>query len=115
MRTTTRPNLPDNVMEQARVFRAKLDSGATADDLIAEFSLKSKSLVRQRLQLLDLAPDIQALVENGELSAIQSDGVALAPMDEQSSIVARIKGGDLKSVEEVKEAGRAARDLVRAS
>jgi hypothetical protein len=37
MRTTTRPNLPDNVMGQARVFRAKLDSGATVDELVAEF------------------------------------------------------------------------------
>jgi hypothetical protein len=113
-RTSVYKGLAENVMEQARTFAKRVEKGVKIDEIVAEFKLASASLVRQRLQLLDLKDNIQAMVENGEISAVTGWGIALAPKSVQPSLVAKIKSGELKGSTAVKEAGRAARDAARA-
>jgi hypothetical protein len=101
-------------MKQARTFQALVDAGKSLADIVSEFGLASVSLVRQRLQLLDLHANYQSLVEKDEISVVAGWGIALAPKNRQSEIVEQIRAGKLSGAEDIKKAGRKLRDAARA-
>lgn len=99
-----------NPIEEARAFKALIDCGFTVQKIVDELGLKSPAIVRQRLDLLDLAPDLQTLVQSGNLSVAMAWGIAQAPREHQTRIVRDITAGRLRTVEQVRHAGIAFRD-----
>ena len=99
-----------NPLEEAKAFKALMDSGFTVQKIVDELGLKSTAIVRQRLDLLDLAPDIQRLVMSGNLAVNMAWGVAQAPQHLQVRLIRDIQSGRLKTSEQVKHAGIALRD-----
>ena len=67
-----------NPIEEARAFRRLSDSGELTHREIAEEVGRSRSAVSNTLRLLDLAPEVQGLVEGGRLRA--GAGRALLPL-----------------------------------
>lgn len=99
-----------NPLEEAKAFKALLDSGFTVQKIVDELGLKSAAIVRQRLDLLDLSPDIQRLVLSGNIAVNIAWGIAQAPQHLQSRLIRDIQSGRLRTSEQVKHAGIALRD-----
>ena len=99
-----------NPMEEANAFKALLDAGLGVQQIVDELALKSAAIVRQRLDLLDLAPDLQGLVRSGNLAVNMAWGVAQAPREHQMRLIRDIQSGRLRTSEQVKHAGIALRD-----
>lgn len=99
-----------NPIEEANAFQCLLDIGYDVNDIVRELGLKSPALVRQRLQLLSLTPEIQQLVRSGNLTAAIAWGVAIVPQRLQAQMVRDIAAGRLKTAEQVRHAGIALRD-----
>lgn len=99
-----------NPIEEARAFQSLLTAGYDIHDIARELGLKSSRLVQHRLQLLNLTPEIQRLVMNGNLTATIAWGVALVPPRLQAQMVRDIAAGRLKTAEQVRHAGIALRD-----
>lgn len=99
-----------NPIEEANAYRTLIDRGYSMEQIVEELSLKSTSIVRQRMDLLDLTPDVQALVATGNLSVIMAWGIALAPARRQGEIIQQINTGRLRTADQVKAIGMAMRD-----
>lgn len=99
-----------NPIEEARAFKTLIDAGLDAQKIVEELGLRSTSIVRQRLDLLDLAPELQSLVQSGNLSVAMAWGIAQAPAEHQTRIARDITSGRLRTVEQVRHAGIAFRD-----
>ena len=85
-----------NPMEEARAFKALTDNGFSVQKIVDELGLKSPAIVRQRLDLLNLTPEIAKLVSSGQLSVAMAWGVAQVSPERQTKMVQAI--ADRKSV-----------------
>ncbi len=97
-------------IEQAKLFRTLLAANNwTQAALSAEFGI-SQPTISQTLSLLELAPDVQARVESGQLAATVAAEVAskLGDHDDQREVVDRIVSGGLTRPEAVREVREAA-------
>jgi ParB family transcriptional regulator, chromosome partitioning protein len=99
-----------NPMEEANAYQDLLSDGYTVDQIVAELGLKSPSIVRQRLDLLNLTPEIQHLVAAGQLNVSMAWGVAIAAPRYQAQLVRDIASGTLRTTEQVRHAGIALRE-----
>ncbi len=99
-----------NPIEEANAFRTLIDRGYDAQRIVDELGLKSTALVTQRLALLNLSPEIQALVASGQLATIMAWGVAQLPSRLQIGMVKAISAGKFRTSEQVKAACFALRD-----
>lgn len=107
------PGLPVNAIAQARHFGDLIANGMSVKMIAETFRLKSQTIVRQRLKLLKLRPEIQTAVETGEISTIMGWGIATAPANKQPLILMNIRSGKYRDTEKVKWAGRSFRDAGR--
>lgn len=99
-----------NPIEEARAYKSLLDVGLTVTQVIDELGLKSPAIVRQRIDLLDLSADLQALVASGNLSVNMAWGIAQAPPHLQMKLLRDVQSGKLRTSEQAKHAGIAMRD-----
>lgn len=99
-----------NPIEEARAFRTLLDQGYTAERIVEELGLKSTSIVRHRLELLNLTTEVQHLVASGQLPVTMAYGIALAEPEHQPRLLREVAAGRLRTSEQVKHAGIALRD-----
>lgn len=99
-----------NPIEEANAYKALIDGGFSVGQVVDELGLKSQSIVRQRLDLLDLSPDIQQLVATGNLSVNMAWGIAQAPAALQMKMLRDVQAGRYRTVEQVKHAGIAHRE-----
>jgi ParB family chromosome partitioning protein len=100
-----------NPIDEANGYQDLLNDGYTFDQIVEELGLKSPSIVRQRLNLLNLSPEIQGLVASGQLPVIMAWGVALVPLARQRDVLRDIQTGKLRTAEQVKAAAMALRDV----
>ena len=96
-----------NPMEEARAYQQLVDNGFTVADIIKELGLKSTNAVRSRLDLLALRPDIQQLVESGNMPSSIAWGIAQAPKQFQIGLLRDFQSGKLKTQEAMRHAGAA--------
>jgi len=99
-----------NPIEEANAFRSLMDQGYDIARIVKELGLKSTALVMQRMQLLELTPQIQQLVASGQLASTMAWGVSLVPQHRQRELLRAIMSGKLRTSEQVKHAGIALRD-----
>lgn len=104
-----------NPIEEAKAFQTLIDSGFSVQRVVDELGLKSTAIVRQRLDLMDLSPEIQHLVSSGQLAVNMAWGVAQAPQHHQARLIRDIASGKLRTSEQVKHAGIALRDAASQS
>lgn len=101
-----------NPIEEGRAFKTLCDNGYGLQRIVDELGLTGTALVQNRLDLLDLDPDVQKLVANGTLPLSMGWAVRLAPRNQQTRIVRDIAAGKLRTVEQVRHAGIALRDAL---
>jgi ParB family chromosome partitioning protein len=99
-----------NPIEEANAFQLLLDQGFDAQRIVTELGLKSTALVQQRVLLLRLIPEVQALVASGQLASTMAGGVAHLPPARQIAMVRAISAGKFTTSEQVKHACIALRD-----
>lgn len=99
-----------NPIEEARAFKSLIDAGLSVQQIVDELGLKSTAIVRQRLDLLALTPDIAKLVATGQINVAMAWGIAQVSPDRQMSLVRAISSGKLKTAEQVRHAGIAMRE-----
>lgn len=99
-----------NPMEEARAFQRLLSIGMSVAEIVDQLGFKGKDRVQNRLNLLALSDDVQALVVTGALTTSMGSAIALAPQEHQSRIVRQINAGTLRTVDQVRHAGQALRD-----
>lgn len=102
-----------NPIEEAKAYQALLDQGYTVDRVVEELGLKSSAIVRQRLELLNLTPEIQQLVASGNLPVGMAFGVARVSPERQNQLLRAISTGKLQTAEQVRNAGIAMREAER--
>lgn len=85
-------------MDSARQLKRFLDRGNSNADACRAFGVEPPT-IRRWLQLLDLAPDVQARVTSGEISADAALGVIALPKGEQNAAIDA-------AAQATKEAGR---------
>jgi ParB family transcriptional regulator, chromosome partitioning protein len=100
-----------NPIEEANAYQSLLDQGYTVAKIVEELSLKTNSMVNFRLMLLNLTPEIQQLVVSGNLTASMAAAVSLVSRDRQTQLVRDIASGRYRSIEQVKHAAQAIRDV----
>lgn len=98
-----------NPMEEANAFQALLDDGLSFDELIAETGL-GDALIKNRLALLKLTPEIQTLVGAGQITASTAGAIAWVPAHRQAQMVRDISAGKLRTAEDARHAAIAIRD-----
>jgi len=99
-----------NPIEEARAFQLLIGDDYSVDQIVEELGLKSPAIVRQRLDLLDLLPELQQLVLSGNLAVNMAWGVAQVAHPLQMRLMREIQSGKLRTSEQVKHAGIALRD-----
>jgi ParB family chromosome partitioning protein len=99
-----------NPIEEASAFKTLIERGYDPARIVSELGLKSTALITQRMQLLNLRPDIQTLVASGNLSATMAWGVSQVSHHRQTQLLRDIQSGRLRTSEDVKHAGIAMRD-----
>ena len=99
-----------NPIEEARAFKTLVDSGRTIRQIVEQLGLKSDSIVKQRLDLLDLPANYQQLVATGNLSPSMAWALTLCPREHQARLMRDISSGKLRTLEQVRHAGIAIRD-----
>jgi ParB family transcriptional regulator, chromosome partitioning protein len=99
-----------NPIEEANAFKTLADGGLSHAQVADELGLKSAAIVRQRIDLLDLSPDLQQLVASGNLPVNTAWGIAQAPVHLQIKLLRDVQSGRLRTSEQVKHAGIAMRD-----
>jgi ParB family chromosome partitioning protein len=101
-----------NPIEEAHAYRSLIDRDYSIARIVEELELSGPQIVQNRIDLLDLAPDVQRLVAAGTLPVSMGWAVRLAPREHQTRIVRDIASGKLRTVEQVRHAGIALRDAV---
>jgi ParB family chromosome partitioning protein len=99
-----------NPIEEGRAFQTLIDRGYTVGGIREELGLTGTAYIQNRLDLLDLTPDVQALVASGNLSIAMGWAIRLAPANQQSRVVADINSRRLRTVEQVRHFCQALRD-----
>lgn len=99
-----------NPIEEARAFQSLVDAGYSVQKIVDELGLRSPAIVRQRLDLLALIPEIAKLVSSGQLNVAMAWGVAQVSPERQIKMVQAITSGRLKTAEQVRHAGIAMRE-----
>lgn len=99
-----------NPIEEANAYKSLIDGGFSVGKVVDELGLKSQSIVRQRLDLLDLSPDIQQLVATGNLAVAMAWGIAQAPAQVQMKMLRDLQAGRYRTAEQVRHAGIAHRE-----
>lgn len=99
-----------NPMEEARAFKGMADDGMTVAEIVEELGYKSANAVTSKLALLNLRPEIQQLVETGNLASSIAWGIAQAPPQFQMNMLRDHQSGKLKTQEQVRHAGMAIRE-----
>jgi hypothetical protein len=98
-----------NPYDLALEFKHRLAAGEGRLAIARSKGLPSVAVINNRLRLLDLIPEAVKHVRAGDLSANAAYGLALAPKDAQSAILESIMSKTLRTVEDIKRAGREAR------
>lgn len=80
-----------NPIDEARAFKCLLDDGYSVERIVKDLGLNSASIVRQRLDLLNLTPEISQLVLTKNLPVNMAWGIALAPPQISQSPYARYR------------------------
>lgn len=99
-----------NPIEEAHSFKILIDAGYSVQKIVEELGLRSPAIVRQRLDLLTLIPEIAKLVSSGQLNVAMAWGVAQVSPERQIKMVQAITSGRLKTAEQVRHAGIAMRE-----
>lgn len=99
-----------NPIEEARAYQSLINAGFPVTRVVDELGLKSPAIVRQRLDLLALTPEIAKLVAGGQLNVAMAWGVAQVSPERQAMMVRAISSGRLKTAEQVRHAGIAMRE-----
>ncbi|MBY0561508.1 ParB/RepB/Spo0J family partition protein [Hyphomicrobium sp.] len=114
--TTDEQNLPlraiiENVqrrnlspMEEAHAFGKLMQNGMTVADVVREMGFKSRNRVQDRLNLLTLILDAQAMVAEGTLCPSMACELGRLEAKDQAKILKLIKAGKLRTAEEVRDA-----------
>ncbi len=72
----------ESPLEQAKKIQRHIDMGASEDRVAIVFGV-SRSTIRQRLALLDAAPEVKRAVESGKLSSVAAARLSKLPREEQ--------------------------------
>lgn len=99
-----------NPMEEARAFQCLIENEMTIPEIVEQLGLKGRDRVQNRLNLLDLIPDVQSLVERNTLTTSMASAIALAPSEHQLRLVREINTGALRTVDQIRHAAQALRD-----
>lgn len=99
-----------NPIEEANAFLLLREKGMADQKIVDELGLKSTALVQQRILLLRLVPEVQALVASGHLASTMAGGIAHLPPHRQIEMVKAISAGKFRTAEQVKHACIALRD-----
>ena len=97
-----------NAMEEANAFAALIGCGLTKPEIARQLGV-GVDRIQNRLNLLDLLPEIQQLVRNG-LATSMASAIALAPREHQLRLVRDINRKVLTTVDQVRHAAQAVRD-----
>jgi ParB family chromosome partitioning protein len=98
-----------NPMEEAKAFSTLVEQGMTKNAIAAELGV-GVDRIQNRLNLLDLLPEVQRMVAVGTLSTSTASAIALSPHEHQLRIVREINNGTLRTVDQIRHAGQALRD-----
>jgi ParB family chromosome partitioning protein len=99
-----------NPMEEAKAFATLINCGMTKPDISKQLGV-GVDRIQNRLNLLDLLPQIQHLVATDNLSTSMASAIALAPSEQQQlRLVREIDSGRLRTVDQIRHAAQALRD-----
>ncbi len=79
-----------NAIEEAHAYAQLMDDFGLTQEQVSARVGKSRSAVANGLRLLNLPPDVQALIIEGHLSAGHARTLLAAPEDEQSALAATV-------------------------
>jgi ParB family chromosome partitioning protein len=99
-----------NPIEEAKAYKALIDQNYTPAMIVEELGLSGTTIVQNRIDLLELDPDVQRLIAAGTLPVSMGWAVRLAPRHLQTKMVKDIASGKLRTVEQVRHAGIALRE-----
>lgn len=98
-----------NPMEEARAYQSLIDDGYDTAQIIEETGV-TETLIRNRLKLIELQPEIQSLVVSGQLSGSVAWAIAHVPTHRQTQMVRDVSSGKLRTAEDARHAAIAIRD-----
>lgn len=98
-----------NPMEEARAYQDLIDDGYDMAQIVEETGV-TETIVRNRLCLIELQPEIQSLVTSGQLNISIAWAIAQVPRHRQTQMVRDVSAGKLRTAEDARHAAIAIRD-----
>jgi len=98
-----------NPMEEALAYKDLVDRGLSHAKIGKELGIGPER-IQNRLNLLELADNVRALVAGGSISASMGSAISWCPQGLQARLVREISAGKLKTVEQVRHGAMALRD-----
>ena len=100
-------------MEEALSFQRLIDDGMTVMQVVKALGFKSRTRVQDRINMLGLAEEHRALVDQKILLPTMASDIGMLPRADQARFVERVVNGSLTSVEAVREAIAAYKNAAR--
>lgn len=98
-------------LEEANAFQAMLERGMTVEELATKLGIRQSFRIKDRLQLLQLTPEIQTLVKGGQLNAASAYEIAKLDTGGQTRMVQKISSGRLVTLGAIKAAVQTQTDV----
>lgn len=86
-----------NIIEEGRAYQRLLDRGWSVEDLARKLGYKKTGPILDRVSLLNLTPENQAMTIRGTLTPAQAYEVSRLPQDRQEMVVRKIRKGELNT------------------